>query len=402
MDPATAATLALAADKGLQKLIDGFKAYREGKGAVSLTNFINQANIMGRVYIEDSVAQDDIAIPLMGVLNQFYVSWIITALGIDSMCADGRTVRQRLELVASEALETGDIDKLVEGFGLNDKKPLPSTEAKVIDVDTDTQRLVCGRLIELDFDMGIVETGTQTSTGNTKETESNVYDDHGDKISGNKNSTSNQTRNTTTIKSSRSGLLKAYMYVQLVPYILPKQTCEGFLSLNFVQGLISRWKAVRAGEISFIKDFIFARDLIDKQDKMLKSDKTGTLAEMQWRQQNRIFNFILRWRGIRPETHNLSNSFIVVNKQTFDQACREAHVDFNSQLAREKFFLKTFSMGLVVVDPMYGNVKMYFAGVSSVGTYTYTMINKVGAKGKDNFDLKEIMNAFASGQSPKF
>lgn len=378
MDPATATMLATAANNGLQKLIAGFKAYREGKGAVSLTQFINQANIMGRVYIEDSVAQDDIAIPLMGVLNQFYVSWIITALGIDSMCADGRTVRQRLELVASEALETGDIDKLVEGFGLNDKKPLPSTEAKVIDVDTDTQRLVCGRLIELDFDMGKFETENTTTIDGQKIEHKNIS------------------------KNGGSSLLKAYMYVQLVPYILPKQTCEGFLSLNFVQGLISRWKAVRAGEISFIKDFIFARDLINKHDKMLKSDKTGTLAEMQWRQQNRIFNFILRWRGIRPETHNLSNSFIVVNKQTFDQACREAHVDFNSQFAREQFFLKTFSMGLVVVDPMYGNVKMYFAGVPAVGTYTYTMINKVGAKGKDNFDLKEIMNAFAAGQSPKF
>lgn len=378
MDPATATTLAATANNGLQKLIAGFKAIRDGKPSPSLTGYINQANIMGRVYIEDSIAQDDIAIPLMGVLNQFYVSWIITALGIDSMCADGRTVRQRLELVASEALETGDIDKLVEGFGLNDKKPLPSTEAKVIDVDTDTQRLVCGRLVELDFDMGKFE------TENTVE------------INGKNGSQKNSQR------TSGSSLLKAYMYVQLVPYILPKQTCEGFLSLNFVQGLVSRWKAVRAGEISFIKDFIFARDLVKKQDQMLKSDKSGTLADMQWRQQNRIFNFILRWTGVRPETHNLSNSFIVVNKQTFDQACREAHVDFNSQLAREKFFLKTFSMGLVVVDPMYGNVKMYFAGVPAVGTYTYTMINKVGAKGKDNFDLKEIMNAFASGQSPKF
>ena len=377
MDPATIAATATAAKNGLKDLVD---AVRGGKGklSVALTQYINQANIMGRVYVEDSVAQDDIAIPLMGTLNQLYVSWIITALGIDSMCADGRTVRQRLELVASESLEAGDVDALIEGFGLTEKKPLPSTEAKVIDVDPDTQRLVCGRLIELDFDMGRVE--TEVTNGNVS-----------------------QKTNMTAPNSSKGiGLLKAYMYVQLVPYILQKQTCESFMTLNFVPNLTSRWKAVRAGEISFIKDFIFARDLVEKQKNALKNDKTGTLAEMYWRQQNRVFNWALKLTGVRPETHNLSNSFIVLNKSTFDAACREAHVDFNSMISREKFFLKTFSMGLVVVDPMYGNVRMFFAGVPAVGTYSYTMINKIGARGKDNFDLKEIMNAFASGQAPKF
>lgn len=378
MDPTTAASLALKAKDGLKSLV---AALRNGKQSIALTKYINQANVMGRVYIEDSVAQDDIAVPLMGVLNQLYISWIITALGIDSMCADGRTVRERLELVASEALGTEEIDELVDGFGTNKEKALPSTEAKVVDVDTDTQRLVCGRLVELDFDLGRVEV-------NGGDTKSNIVDDK---------------ERDSAVKNKQLGMLKAFMYVQLVPYILPKQTCEGFMALNFNgQNLAARWKAVRAGEISFIKDFIFARDLVNKQEQMLKSDKTGTLAEMQWRQQNRIFNWMLRLTGLRPETHNLANSFIVMNKQTFDQVCRDSRVDFNSLLSRESFFKRTFSMGMVVVDPMYGNVKMYFAGVPMIGTYTYTMINKVGAKGKDNFDLKEIMTAFASGQSPKF
>jgi hypothetical protein len=371
MDPHTIASTAVAARDGLKTLVD---FVRGGKQAVSLTRYVNQANVMGRVYIEDSISQDDIAIPLMGVLNQLYVSWIITALGIDSMCADGRTVRERLELVASEALASDEIDKLVDGFGFNTSKDLPSTEAKVVDVDSDTQRLVCGRLIELDFAMGEVEvTNNDRNTGSTVKT-----------------------------KSVPGGLLKAYMYVQLVPYILQKNVCEGFLNLNFTPSISSRWKAVRAGEISFIKDFIFARDQVEKQRKLLKADTTNTLAEMQWRQQNRIFNWAMKMVGLRPETHNLANSFIVINKTTFDQACRDAHVDFNSQITREKFFLKTFSMGLCVVDPMYGNVRMFFAGVPAVGTYPYAMINKVGARGKDSFDLKEIMNAFASGQAPRF
>ena len=57
---------------------------------------------------------------------------------------------------------------------------------------------------------------------------------------------------------------------------------------------------------------------------------------------------------------------------------------------------------MCVVDPMYGTMKMYFAGIPTVGTYSYTMINKIGSKGKDSFDLKEVMTAFSQGQAPRF
>ena len=326
------------------------------KAAPSLTRYARQANIMGRVYVEDSIAQDDIAIPLMGCLNQLYLCWIITALGIDSRCADGRTVRDRLSLVAGESLMEDVVENIMKDFGSSNKKERVSTEAKVIDTDPDTQRLVCGRLVELDFNTG----------------------------------------------GDLSSLLKAYLYVQLVPYILKQEVCSGFMSINFAQSLSSRWKALRAGEISFIKDFVFARDEVEKTSKLLKTDDTGLIAEMMARQRNKLFRWAAGMSGIFPERHNLASAIMVLNKQTFDQTCRDAHVDFNSFLAREKFFLKTFSMVMCVVDPLYGNVKMYFAGIPVVGNYSYQMINKVGARGKDSFDLKEVMAAFSQGQTPKF
>ena len=322
----------------------------------SLTRYARQANVMGRVYIEDSIAQDDIAIPLMGCLNQLYLCWIITALGIDSRCADGRTVRDRLNLVAGESLTEDVSATIMNEFGTSSKKQTFSNEAKIIDTDPDTQRLVCGRLIELDFNTA----------------------------------------------GSTSALLKTYMFVQLVPYILNQTVCSGFMGINFEQSLSARWKALRAGEISFIKDFIFARDEVEKVSKLLKADNTGLVAEMMTRQRNKLFRWAAGMSGILPERHNLASAIMVFNKQTFDQACRDARVDFDSFLTREKFFIKTFSMVLVVVDPLYGNVKMYFAGIPVVGTYSYQMINKVGAKGKDSFDLKEVMAAFSQGQTPKF
>lgn len=358
MDPVSAIALGATVKETASTLADIVKAVntKANAAAPSLTRYARQANIMGRVYIEDSIAQDDIAIPLMGCLNQLYLCWIITALGIDSRCADGRTVRDRLNLVAGESLIDDIVNDIMKDFGSADKKKAVSTEAKVIDTDPDTQRLVCGRLVELDFN----------TMGDT------------------------------------SSLLKTYMFVQLVPYILKQEVCSGFMSINFAQSLSARWKALRAGEISFIKDFIFARDEVEKAAKLLKTDDTGLIAEMMTRQRNKLFRWAAGMSGVLPERHNLASAIMVLNKQTFDQTCREAHVDFNSFLAREKFFLKTFSMVMCVVDPLYGNVKMYFAGIPVVGTYSYQMINKVGAKGKDSFDLKEVMAAFSQGQTPKF
>lgn len=412
------------------------------KGAPSLTMFGRQANIMGRVYIEDSIAQDDIAIPLMGVLNQMYVCWIITALGLDSICADGRTVRDRLAMVAGEEFVDDLIANIKDSFGSNKENKISvSNEAKLVDMDSEAQRLACGRLIELDFNIGAVSvqttsgggtktSGTTSTNGTTSMTgNSNNYsvadttgdqDNHTTITNANNKSNSTTTTNSTTTSQTNTtrdnstvvtsninaaygaSLLRAYVYVQMIPYILQQEVAGGFMGVNFAPSASTRWKQLRAGEISFVKDFIFARDLIKKQAQLLKRDNTGIIAEMMARQRNALFKWATGLTGILPERHNLANAILIMNKQTFDQSCRDAHVDFDNRLAREKFFLKTFSMVMVVVDPLYGNVKMYFAGIPAVATYSYAMINKVGAKGKDSFDLKEIMTAMAQGQTPRF
>ena len=45
---------------------------------------------------------------------------------------------------------------------------------------------------------------------------------------------------------------------------------------------------------------------------------------------------------------------------------------------------------------------MFDKFLCAFGTYTFDMVNRVGAKGKDNFNLKEVMTAFSQGMSPRF
>ena len=86
----------------LVQMFSTAKDYWKKGTTPSLTAYTKQVNIMSRLYIEDSILRDDICVPLVGVLNQLYVSYILAALNMDAKCVDGRTVREQLETVATE------------------------------------------------------------------------------------------------------------------------------------------------------------------------------------------------------------------------------------------------------------------------------------------------------------
>ena len=349
---------------GIGDLVKALLMIEQGT-ASSLTQYSKRSNIMSRVYVEDSIANSPIAIPLVGALNQLFVSYVLAALNLNTVCIGGRTVQELTQIVASENLGNKVVDPVKRI--LEDNKQEPNTvslesQSGIFKLDDDAQRLVAGRVIELDMAAPIMQGEEYRASQN----------------------------------------FKTYLYVQLVPYILNKQTSNEFFISNFTPSIKVRYDALRAGEIKFWRDFIFARDLIEQQAKVIKNDKSGVLTEILNTQRNKLFRFIAGILDIMPESHNIANSVMIVDKNTFMDACSTLRIDFNKYDVRQKFFNKTFTMIIAIVDTMYDQVDMYFNGINQHGSYTGAMINKVGAKGKDNFDLKEVMQAFSQGMSPKF
>ena len=337
---------------------------------VSLTQMNKPANIMSKVYMQDSVAFDDIALPLLGTLNQLYASYIMTALNMQNVVVGGRTVRELYGIIATESYGTADI--IADDFGqetLDSKisdievKDISMEATGVMDMDKESQRLVTGRLLEVDLTL---EQARQDGSG----TSVNTY--------------------------------KVYVYVQLIPFIMNQEISKGFLTINFHPPMSVRWKQMQAGEISFWKDFMFSQDLLDKEAKLLKNDKTGALASIVYNQNNKIGKWFLRLLGLKPTSANLANSMIIMDKPTFTAACKEVGADFANKNYRQTFFTRTMSIFVVVVDIMGGTIEMYFNGIDAKGTYTFQMMNKIGAKGKDNFNLAEIMQTFSQNMSPRF
>jgi len=384
--PAAVATAA-AANGTLAELVNvckkGLHMYRENC-TPSLTAYTKITNIMSRMYVEDNILRDDICPSLVGVLNQLYVSYVLSALNLDTLCANGRTVRQMIETVGTENYDV--VDEIMKTFGSNNYNY--SNEASpLVDLEPATQRLPCGRLIELSM-TGAVPLN-EVSTKNEKD-----YDKDGNKTG----SSSTQTKTT----SASTYQFKAYLYVQLIPYVLQSNVVDGYISANFNPPLKSRWQKLRAGEISFWNDFVFTRDLIKKQEKVLKDDKSGVILDMMLKNRSKLGHWFLSLFALKPVSHNIANSILITNKETFVRACNESGIKFDNYEQRQRYFNKTWSMIICVVDPMYNTIDMYFNGLDCKGTYTFDIINRVGAKGKDSFDLKEIMGAFSQGLTPKF
>ena len=188
---------------------------------VSLTQMNKPANIISRVYLQESVAQDDIALPLLGTLNQLYASYIMTALNMQNVVVGGKTVKELYGIIATETLQD-TVTIIADDFGqetLNStiKEMNVSMESQVVDLEKDSQRLVTGRLLEVDLTL---EGGGKVNT------------------------------------------FKVYVYVQLIPIILSSNICKGFMNINFHPPMSVRWKQVEAKEISFWNDFMLSRDLL--------------------------------------------------------------------------------------------------------------------------------------------
>lgn len=433
------------------------------RGTPSLTAYTAKSNVMSRVYLDQSVAADDICIPLLGTLNQLYCCYVMSALSLDSYVIGGRTVRDVIGSVASEGFNLEPYQLVNAVFG-ESKAAVMETVAALeangaVDLEKDSQRFIVGRMIEIRLSAGGILTTTSHSTNSTdgsatktiskttkepsiafetdpstgKRTPKTWQGPAGSGISGilyekyggnegdttplredaklksvtnetgsEKTTTSNTVGNTTETQSEHIQEFTAYIYVQLIPRLMTTDSSRLMLDIQYVPTLSERWRKYRAGEISFWKDFIFARDLVNKQHQALKNDRTGTIGQILTKSRGRLAQYFLGLMGLRDPSHNLASAITIISKDAFDRACKENHIDFNNIRMRNNYFNRTFTMMMVVVDTMYGKVDIYYNGVDYVGTYTFDMVNRVGAKGKDNFNLKEVMTAFSQGMSPRF
>jgi hypothetical protein len=349
-------------DLSFKNLIDLIRT-GEDRISKSLPQHIKRSMVASRVYIQRECADEQILGDLLLTMQNMYIGWILTAMQLNTMVDSSRTVKQALDIIATEMLQFQDSADLIKGMEnwnggkmnviIGDKIEGQQGGARAIEIP-DKVNLPSGKIIEIKFNID----------GNPK----------------------NQ--------------LSVNVFVQLMPMFIPDNVAEAFFSVNFKPSMFKRWFQASVGEIRFIQDFFFELDLLKKRNRARKDDKTGMLDTMMNEQRNGLFNFLLKLVGFYPEKQNIANAVHIYQKREFDEWCHKNGCNFKKPGDRNKYFSRTFSMMVAVIDASYEVVEVYIHGSDKHGEYKFDQL-KSQAK-NERYDLKSIMQAYYQSTAPKF
>lgn len=366
----------------------------EDATSMSLFQYTRRSIIQSRVYIENTLSNEEILTPLLFNIMNLYTGLILTAVNMNRYVHGTKKVRDMMSTVATESIMRPSDVKMVEerlndfflGHGTRhlssfSKRQIVGNEA--LDYgDADDE------LVELndDQDVGRFESAQGGRVINEKAMEVTIPGAREIQVEFGGG-------------DSRSSV-KVNLLLQLSPYFIPTDVASAFVGMNFTPSIRQRWMQMSAGEISFFKDFLMGQDLRKQRLRARKDDKSGALEDMIERQENALSNSWLKLATVTPERQNIANTIIIVDKNNFDRACSKAGLRFKDYNSRQKFFSKTFAMMLVTVDPMWNRIDMYYHGLPAVSQFTFAQMKKAD-KG-DAVDLTSIMKTFAQGMAPKF
>lgn len=324
------------------------------QSSASLTRYSKTTSVVGRVYIEEGIASEDIAAPLMGTLTQIYISYVLTALQLNNVIGHYEIVRNAIARVTTEHYV--DITSAIEENGLEDLD-IDTEATRVIELDKATADLASGSVIEFDFVVG-----TDQTTG-------------------------------------KPATVTVPIHVSLIPAPITTKVAQAFMRLSFLPSMARRWKMWKAGEISFFKDLLFSRDLVHKYADEVREDDSNALRDMMSDKNKGIIRFF-KSLVLKNPNNNAASSVLIFDAKTFEESSKENHIDFSNYDDRQQFFGKSMAMLVVVVDTLYESVDIYYNGLKQHTSVSFRMIEKAGKNNK-GIDLKEFMNAVAKGQ-PKF
>ena len=81
-----------------------YENYQDAKN-LHLSNYIKKSMVSSRVFIQRTCAEEPILNDLLGSIQQLYLSWILTAIDMNKYVDGTRTIRNMLDVVATEAME---------------------------------------------------------------------------------------------------------------------------------------------------------------------------------------------------------------------------------------------------------------------------------------------------------
>lgn len=343
----------------------------EDNTSMSLTQYTRKCTVNSRTFIDRKLQEEPVLEPLMQCLMNLYCGLILTAVNMNAYITDTKKVRDMINIVATESLAR-------------------SSDSVLRNAIVGTEGLIKTKFAD-DLTLNSVKDFLEDGHSNEKGEMTRVKDTE------------------TTLPSGRILNLKlgvgdqkieTNLLVQLQPTYIVSEVMQQFIALNFSPSFSTRWLQAKAGEIGTFKDLILGMDLRRARLKALKKDKSGELKDMMDRQTNALSDALLKIFQLVPQKQNIANSILIYDKMNFESEASKSHLRIKDYMSRQKFFNKTFAMILVIVDPMYNKVDMFYHGMPTQSSFTFDQLKKKATT--DSSDLVQIMKSYASGMAPKF
>ena len=330
----------------------------------SLAQFVKPTLIESPCFIQDSIAEETVLNDILKNLYNVYVGYVITALQMNTIIKDGRRVRDILSTVSTTVDVTEhfiDTSMLIDGLSVSveasyapptnlSESKSPITQDKVINVS-----VASGRQIELEF-----------SIPGQEET------------------------------------LKLLVTVKFNPRIIPSAVAEYILEQDMSQPLAKRWIQLQAGEIRFMKDFVFGIDKLERREKALKSDKDGAMQDLFFNTHKSKLRQVVRNinKGGSEKQRNIANAVIILDEAKVNRFTKRTGFKFSNASDRRNFFANTYSLFIVLVDTSYSRVTIYTNGLDQGASYSFSELKSSAAS--DKMSIKDVLDYLSKNQMPKF
>lgn len=375
-------------------------------GKVSVAAYASKTILTSRAYIDRSVAYEPITKDILQAIHKLWTAMILNALQMNRLVTKDKTVQDLLNVIATEDfVDYEDIAEAFEAFSDFDKiAQVHEGEAAIRDKkrihDEQKRRDHAGKdkhdkdAKQQDLDETLGEKPSDREHVSGREIELDTTELPVGKVF----------EVTLTNPENKEANVKLNLMVQILPYIVSEAISYKLLTLDAKPTVWQRLLQLRAGEISFWKDFCWSLDQVKNTQKALKEDENGVLQEYfgvnRLGQQMKLVTNLNK--DANERARNIANTILIITEDTVKQAKAMTGFDLHRADARSEFFGVSLTMVIVIVDTMYNHVTMYFNGLKDGGTYTFDQFKSASKKGDSALDIISAMSAFSRGTAPKF
>lgn len=372
----------------------------------SIASVSAQTNIMSRVFVEETVLDEPVLSNLIKTCHDWYAAQIISALQVSQMVTEHRSVQQMLSLVQTgqnerEKSMVANLSKEA-ALGLrelnrryNGQESFLANyvgEAAVEAFSSYGPNTIKDQTQHIREDLGLKQAKREAAAFDNPNTASV----RSVKPSENKIGPMGELFEVTLTNPNDKGLsLKVPIYIQMQPSIVPASIAARFIDMNVPASTWQRWTQMRAGELSFWKDFIFQRDHILRLKAISKDPATAAAFndfQKTIAKKDRYALGDVTDRTTANHSQNLANSVVIFTEDTVAQAKSDSGIDLHNEADRKRYFRNAYAMIVIVVDPMHQRVTIYFNGIDGALNCSYSEFKPKDSK----FDPNEFMQALTA------